>query len=116
MGIIALEGLEFFAYHGFSDEEQKTGNRYSIDIAVTADVTGAAQRDRLSLTINYAELYRLAAEEMLHKARLLEHIAERIINRIYTLYPTVELVEVSVSKYNPPIGGVCTRAKVTLKK
>jgi dihydroneopterin aldolase len=116
MGIISLEGLEFFAYHGYSDEEQKTGNRYAIDIAVTADIKGAAQQDRLQLTVNYEALYRIIAEEMTHKSRLLEHIAERIIERTYQIYPQVELVEVSVSKFNPPIGGVCTRAKVTLKK
>jgi dihydroneopterin aldolase len=116
MGIIALEGLEFFAYHGYSDEEQKTGNRYSIDIAVTADVQGAAQQDRLQLTINYEALYRIIADEMTRQSRLLEHIAERIIERTYQLYPQIELVEVSVSKFNPPIGGVCTRAKVTMKK
>jgi dihydroneopterin aldolase len=116
MGIVALEGVEFFAYHGYYDEEQKTGNRYSIDIAVTADVEGAAQKDRLQLTINYEELYRIIADEMTRKARLLEHIAERIIERTYQIYPQAELVEVSVSKFNPPIGGVCTRARVTLKK
>ena len=116
MGVVALEGVEFFAYHGYYDEEQKTGNRYSIDIAVTADVGGAAQQDRLSLTINYETLYHIIAEEMARQSRLLEHIAERIIERTYQAYPRAELVEVSVSKYNPPIGGVCTRARVTLKK
>ena len=29
MGQIALEGMEFFAYHGHFDEEQKIGNKYS---------------------------------------------------------------------------------------
>ena len=116
MGVVALEGMEFFAYHGYYDEEQKTGNRYSVDIAVTADVAGAARQDRLSLTINYEALYRIIAEEMARQSRLLEHIAERIIERTYQAYPHAELVEVSVSKYNPPIGGICTRARVTLRK
>ena len=116
MGVIALEGLEFFAYHGYYDEEQKTGNRYSIDIAVTANVETAAQQDQLPLTINYEALYQIIAEEMTKQSRLLEHIAERIIQRTYHLYPTVDAVEVSVSKFNPPIGGVCTKAKITLQR
>ena len=116
MGVVILEGVEFFAYHGFSDEEQKTGNRYSVDLAVTADLAQAAQKDRLSLTINYEMLYQAIAAEMKQQSRLLEHVAERIIGRVYALYPHAEAVEVSVSKHNPPIGGVCARSKVTLRK
>lgn len=37
LGTISLEGLEFFAYHGFYDEEQKVGNKYSLDITIHTD-------------------------------------------------------------------------------
>jgi len=116
MGVISLEGLEFFSYHGFYDEEQKIGNRYSVDISVTTDFSEAARLDRLQFTIDYEQLYRIVAEEMAQKARLLEHIADRIIDRTYQVYPYIDSVEVSVSKLNPPIGGVSTRARVTLKR
>ena len=116
MGTIALEGLEFFSYHGFYDEEQKMGNKYSVDIVVTADFSEAARLDRLSATVNYGELYRITANVMQQPARLLGHIAHRIIQEIRVEYPDILAVEVSVSKFNPPIGGVCHRAKVTLKE
>lgn len=116
MGTISLEGLEFFSYHGFYDEEQKIGNKYSVDIVVTADFSEAARRDRLSATVNYEDLYLITANVMQQSARLLEHIAHRIIQEIRTKYPDLETVEVSVSKFNPPIGGVCQRAKITLKE
>jgi dihydroneopterin aldolase len=115
MGTIALEGLEFFAYHGFYDEEQKIGNKYSVDITVVADLSEAARVDKLSTTVNYGELYRIAHEAMQRPARLLEHISHNIIVEIRKRYPNVETVEVSVSKFNPPIGGVCHRAKITLR-
>ncbi len=116
MGTIALEGLEFFSYHGFYDEEQKIGNKYAVDIIVTADFSEAARRDRLSATVNYEALYTITAGVMLRPARLLEHIAHSIIVEVREQYPDVETVEVSVSKFNPPIGGVCHRAKITLKE
>ena len=116
MGTIALEGLEFFSYHGFYDEEQKIGNKYSVDIIVTADFSDAARLDRLSATVNYEALYKITASVMQQSARLLEHIAHRIIQEIRTTYPDLQSVEVSVSKFNPPIGGVCHRAKITLKE
>lgn len=115
MGSVSLEGLEFFSYHGFYDEEQKIGNKYSVDIVVSTDFSEAARRDRLSGTVNYEELYRITSAVMQRPARLLEHIAQRIIDEIRVCYPTVEGIEVSVAKFNPPIGGVCHRAKVTMK-
>ena len=115
MGTIALEGLEFFSYHGFYDEEQKIGNKYAVDIVVTTDFSEAAQRDRLSATVNYEELYRITVNVMQQPARLLEHIAYQIIQEIRVKYADLHTVEVSVSKFNPPIGGVCHRAKITLR-
>ena len=114
MGTIALEGLEFFAYHGFHDEEQRIGNRYQVDIQVVTDFSEAAENDKLKYTVNYADLYEIITGVMKIKARLLEHIAQLIISNVREQYPNIEKVEVSVSKFNPPIGGVCTRAKVTL--
>ncbi|TAE38764.1 MAG: dihydroneopterin aldolase [Runella slithyformis] len=115
MGTISLEGLEFFAYHGVYDEEQKIGNKYAIDIIIEADVAEAAQTDRLRDTINYEIIYKITAEVMQRRARLLEHIGYQIIAKIRAAYPNIESVSVGVSKFNPPVGGVCTRAKVVLK-
>ncbi|GAB3952162.1 dihydroneopterin aldolase [Spirosoma harenae] len=115
MGTIALEGLEFFSYHGFYDEEQKIGNKYSVDIIVTTDFLEAARRDRLSDTVSYEDLYHITAAVMKQPARLLEHIAHQIIQEIRSKYAGLQGVEVSVSKFNPPIGGVCHRAKITMK-
>jgi 7,8-dihydroneopterin aldolase/epimerase/oxygenase len=114
MGTIALEGLEFFAYHGVSGEEQKIGNRYQIDIQIVTDFSEAAENDELRDTVDYADLYEIIAEVMKIKSRLLEHIAKLIISNVRERYPNIEKIEVTVSKFNPPIGGVCTRAKVTL--
>ena len=39
MGQIALEGMEFFAFHGYYDEEQKIGNKYGIDLYIEPTCT-----------------------------------------------------------------------------
>jgi dihydroneopterin aldolase len=33
-GTVSLEGMAFFARHGFYEEERTLGNRYEVDIAV----------------------------------------------------------------------------------
>jgi dihydroneopterin aldolase len=115
LGTIALEGLEFFAYHGFFEEEQKMGNKYALDITIDADFSKAAQQDKLSLTVNYSTLYQIALKVMQEPSRLLEHIGFRVIEQIRVHYPDVAKVTVRVSKFNPPIGGVCTRAVITME-
>jgi 7,8-dihydroneopterin aldolase/epimerase/oxygenase len=52
---------------------------------------------------------------MKEPSRLLENIGLKIINQVRSQFPDIEIVEVAVSKFNPPIGGVCTRAKVQLR-
>ncbi len=116
MSSIALEGLEFFAYHGYYDEEQKLGNKYSVDIIVYTDFAEAAQTDNLQATVNYETLYQIVAEVMQQPARLLEHIAQKIIDKVFSYIPELEAVEVVVSKFNPAVGGICNRAKVHLRK
>ncbi|MFY7825994.1 MAG: dihydroneopterin aldolase [Flectobacillus sp.] len=114
MGTIELEGLEFFAYHGYYEEERKIGNRYQIDVKITVDFSSAAQNDKLKDTVNYEDLYRIIAGVMQIKSKLLEHVGQLIIDEVRKIYPNVHEVQVGVSKFNPPIGGVCTRAKVTV--
>ena len=114
-GIVALEGMEFFAYHGFYKEEQRIGNKYSVDLRIETDLSKAAAEDDLSGTIDYEAVYNLVKHEMLNPNKLLESIGQKIINALMREFPKVTGVEVSVSKFNPPIGGVCAKAKVTLK-
>ena len=114
MGLVSLKGLEFFAYHGYYDEEQKVGNKYSVDVTVKADLKSAAVEDALSQTVNYEGLYRIVKENMQIRSRLLEHIGYEVIQSIFQEFLLVQWVEISISKFNPPIGGVCKEARVTL--
>lgn len=108
--------MEFFAFHGFYDEEQKIGNKYGVDLRVYVDLSAAAATDSLPRTINYEQLYGIVLTEMGVRARLLEHLGQRILERVLAQFPHVTGVEVSVSKFNPPLGGICTRARVTLRR
>ena len=116
MGQIALEGMEFFAFHGYYDEEQKIGNKYGLDLFIETDLRSAAASDDLHQTVNYETLYALVVAEMKIPARLLEHLGHRIIDKVYERFPFVKQVRVSVYKYNPPLGGICKWAKVTLEE
>lgn len=108
--------MEFFAYHGHLDEEQKIGNKYSINVSIDSDLSTPASSDSLKDTINYTEIYQMVSLVMSKKHRLLEHVGHEIINAIKARFLSIKKVSVTVSKFNPPIGGVCHSAKVTLEE
>ena len=115
MVTISLNQIEFFAYHGVYKEEQKIGNKYSVDISVEiSDDDEKEIQNKLSNTVNYEKLYKIVKDEMEKPAKLLENISRRIIYSVFDYFSIAQTVEVTVSKFNPPIGGVCSKAKVTV--
>ncbi len=105
MSIIRLHNMMFYSYHGASRAERETGRRYEVDVELHADLTGAANTDRLTDTINYTRVYDTVSEIILgNKFNLLETIAARIINKIKNDYE-LDRVIVRVRKKIPPIPG-----------
>ncbi|MCF2874944.1 MULTISPECIES: dihydroneopterin aldolase [unclassified Tenacibaculum] len=105
MGIIRVNDIRLFTNHGCLDEEGKIGSEYRVDVEVKADLQKSAKTDELVDTVDYVHLNHIVKEEMAIRSKLLEHVAQRIIDRIFREIQLVEEAEVSVSKINPPIGG-----------
>lgn len=105
MGTILLEGMEFFSYHGCFKEEQLIGTKFTVDLAVEADMQVAEVSDRLVETVDYVGLYKAVKKQMDTKAYLLEHVAWRIMESLKTSFPELSSIELKINKINPPIGG-----------
>jgi len=114
-GKISLEGLEFHAFHGVYPHERESGNWFEVDISVEAYIAEGIGDD-LSKTVNYETLYRLVKEEMEKPSKLLETVAERIVEKILQDLAAVLLVELKIAKLNPPIGGKCKKASLSVSK
>ncbi|MDP2337978.1 MAG: dihydroneopterin aldolase [Bacteroidota bacterium] len=115
MALIELEGMEFYAFHGHFEVEKIAGNRFLVDLKIEADCSKAGQTDRLEDTLDYQKAYLAVKEEMAIPSDLLEHIAQRIINRIKSEFPEAQKVAVKVSKMNPPMGGQIRKVSVTME-
>ena len=113
MGIVKVENIRVFSYHGCLKEETKIGSDYRVDLEIKADLQKSAKTDVLKDTIDYVFLNRIVREEMLKPTHLLETVAKRILIRILKEAPKVKKATVWVSKLNPPIGGDVE--KVTIK-
>ncbi|MDM1527981.1 dihydroneopterin aldolase [Myroides odoratimimus] len=105
MGIIRLNNIRTFSFHGCMDEEAKIGSDYRVDLIAKGDFMMAASTDDLKHSIDYVHLNTIVKEEMAIRSKLLEHVAQRIIDRVILEIRMVEEITVLVSKINPPVGG-----------
>ena len=105
MGTIKLKNIRTFSYHGCLVEEGKIGSDYSVDLEVKTDLRKSCISDDLADTVDYVLLNQIVVEEMAIRSDLLEHVAYRIIIRIFAEAPSVSRIKIGVSKINPPIGG-----------
>ena len=116
MGIIKVENIRLFANHGCLEEEEKIGSDYRVDVKIKADLAKSTKSDELEDTVDYVHLNLIVKEEMAIRSKLLEHVADRIITRIFSEIPMVSMANVDVSKINPPIGGNVEMVTVSLSR
>jgi dihydroneopterin aldolase len=116
MGVIEIEGMEFYAYHGCFSEEQIVGNKFLVDLKLDADCSKASHSDNIHDAVNYQIAYQVVKEQMEIKSHLLEHVAQRIVSELFTKLADVRNIRVKVMKMNPPMGGKIQHVSVTLEK
>ena len=116
MGIIKLTNIRTFSFHGCLEEEAKIGSNYSVNLTIKTNLEPSCKTDELTDTVDYVDLNRIVVEEMAIRAKLLEHVAKRIIDRILKELQMVTKIEVEVTKLNPPIGGDVEGVTIIMKK
>ncbi len=116
MGKVAIEGMEFFAYHGYYDQEKENGNSFIVDIYIDTALEQAAMSDKLSDTINYENVYKATAAVMDQRYNLLEHIAWQIMEHLHDDLHGVNAIKIRISKLNPPLRGKVGRTFIELEK
>ena len=116
MGIIKLTNIRTFSYNGCLEEEAKIGSNYRVDLKIKTNLKPSAKTDELTDTVDYVDLNRIVVEEMAIRAKLLEHVAQRIIDRVLQELQMVLKIEVEVTKLNPPIGGDVEGVTIIMKK
>ena len=115
MGVIAIEGIEVFAYHGVYEVEREKGNSYVVDVYMETDTLEAAQTDQLIDTIDYFEVYKLVLASMEDPVHLIERLVGKIGQQILIAFPPVRQVSVKVRKIRPLAMERCEQTYVEMK-
>jgi dihydroneopterin aldolase len=116
MGVIRIEDMEFYAFHGHYREEQIVGSHFIVDVTIDTDTDKAGKSDELHDTVNYQAAYLIVKREMEKTSNLLEHIATRIIDALYGEMTGIRKATVRVAKLNPVMGGRIGRVSVEVTR
>jgi len=117
MGKIVIEEMEFYAFHGHYAEEQIVGNRFLVDLEIETDLEPAADSDQLEDAVNYQHAYQLIKKEMRQKkSNLLENIAKRILDALFSEMEGIQKATIRVRKMHPPMGGPIRSVGVSMSR
>jgi len=116
MGLIQIENMEFYAFHGHFKEERIVGNKFLVDLTIETDMTIPAESDSLKDAVNYQRVYEIVKQQMGFKSHLLEHIAGRILDSVYAEMGGIKKITVKLSKMNPPMGGKIGSVSVVISR
>lgn len=112
---IALKEMHIFAHHGVMPQEREIGAWFTIDIELEIGEHGCTGSDDINGTVSYADVYDIVCREMEIPSNLMENVCKRISDTIYSTFPEVNSISVTLCKDTPPMGGDRLKAAVTLK-
>ncbi len=101
---IGLEGMEFYAYHGFYPTERKTGHKYIVDVFVTLRNDLDAS-ENIAHTFNYEDIFKICKMEMDQPRRLLETVTYNIAARLKKEQTNIEKIDIKLRKVGVQLGG-----------
>ena len=114
---ILINGLEFYGYHGASDQEQTVGHRYYVDVRLGVDISAACRSDRLADTVSYSRVARRLIELGTQRQfRLLEALAAHMADVIFEEFAAVESVQLRVQKMCPPMNAIVASVGVEIHR
>lgn len=113
---IVLTRMAFRALHGCYELERKVGNRFTVDLELTAELGDVAREDAVEKAVNYLTVYEVVDAQMRITQRTLERVAMNIIEALYARFPQLRHVKCTVSKLAPPLGGKIERVSVVIEQ
>ena len=107
MDKIHMRGMTFMGYHGVLDAERVLGQKFVVDVTMSADMRAAGTSDDIEHTVDYARAYDLVKRRVeSDPVNLIEKVSADIARTLLHEFPTVEDVRVGVRKPHVAVSGV----------
>lgn len=105
MDKIRLTGVQAYGYIGVFPQEKELGQLFTVDVELEMDLSAAGKTDELSSTLDYVAVHRTIIGVFSEKkANLVEHVAERLAEKLLCL-SGVKSARIVVYKPHVPVSG-----------
>jgi len=114
---LTLSRLRFHSRHGVLPEEAVRGQDFEVTVRLELPLADAGRSDDLARTIDYRAAHEVVRTVMTGPPRrLLEALAEGVAAELLRAFPSVQAVEVEVTKLNPPVGFASAGLAVRIRR
>jgi 7,8-dihydroneopterin aldolase/epimerase/oxygenase len=102
---IEVNGIKVYTNHGCMEEEKAIGGHYIVDVSVVTNFSDSFHSDDLKDTVDYVAINTIVKEEMAIRSKLIEHVGQRMMQRMKKELDGVFSICIKVTKLSPPIDG-----------
>jgi 7,8-dihydroneopterin aldolase/epimerase/oxygenase len=114
-GSILIEKLDIYAYHGFFAEEERLGQRFTLDLVLRTDLRPSAISDALADTVDYGKVVRVVTKAFTgRRFNLLEAAAQAVAIAVLEGFPSVTGLSITLRKPAPPIAATLASVGIHL--
>src|SRR2546428_7993491 len=114
---IFITGLVIHARHGVMEHETEVGQRFVIDLELTADLAESSRSDRLADTVSYSNVVATATAAFKDvNYKLLERAAGAVADAVLAAFPRLGAIKVTVHKPHAPIAAIFDDVGVVLTR
>ncbi len=97
---VLLKDILLFGYHGVHPLENKIGTQFKVNLIIEI---GDDKVNELKDTIDYAEVYTLLQQAFSKTEKLLEVLADNIMDALVLKFKQILHIEIEILKIDPPI-------------
>lgn len=115
--VLRIDRLALDAHHGVHEAERTLGQRFFLDLVVTADVDSALRSDDIDDSVNYAEM--INAATLIFTGRtfnLIEAAASAVADDLLDRFQKIVAVTVTVHKPFAPVTAFVADISATVER
>ena len=108
--------MTFHAFHGVSELERESGQRFEVDVELVLDLSLAGRTDLMEHTLDVRDVYDTVEEVVIEgNFKLIEAMAQRIADVIFDRFSVGEVM-VRVTKPYAALGGIAKGVEVEITR
>ena len=115
--VFRITGLALHATHGALEAERTLGQRFFLDLIVTANVGDALNSDRLEDSVHYGQIIKAASRTFTDRTfNLIEAAAAAVADDLLARFAAISAVSVTVHKPSAPVSAIIEDLSATVER